>query len=222
MRTKTLLLSALLGTLGSVSVMAQTNVYSINAVGYINITIYPGFNMITCPLIASPDNTENTLLNESTGTYAGDSLYYFNASTGLYNIVAARASAWTDGGTNTLTPGSAAWLFSVASTNITVTFVGTVPTGPYTNNILPGFNLVGSVVPMSGDILTNSLSLMTNVAAGDAAYVFNPATQGFTSYQSRSAGHWTTDPVLTYVGQGFFYDNLSGSTEPWIEDYIVQ
>ena len=40
MRTKTMLLSALLGGLGSVSLMAQsTNVYSLNAVGYINITV---------------------------------------------------------------------------------------------------------------------------------------------------------------------------------------
>jgi len=220
-----MLLSALLGTLGSVSVMAQTNVYSINAVGYINITLYPGFNIISCPLIASPDNTENTLLNTSAGTYAGDSLYYFNATSGTYTIVSARATAWNDGGTNQLNPGVGVWFNNVATTNVTVTFVGTVPTGPYTNNILPGFNLVGSVVPMSGDLLTNSLSLMTNVAAGDAAYVFNPATQGFAISSSRSAGHWNAnpgDPIMAYVGEGFFYNNTSGTTEPWIEDYIVQ
>ena len=50
MRTKTMLLSALLGTLGSVSLMAQsTNVYSLNAVGYINVTVQPGFNIVSCP-----------------------------------------------------------------------------------------------------------------------------------------------------------------------------
>jgi hypothetical protein len=221
MRTKTLLLSALLGTLGSVSVMAQTNVYSINAVGYINVTLYPGFNIISCPLIASPDNSENTLLNNSTGAYAGDAIYYFNASTGAYSIVSARATSWNDGGTNQLNPGIGVWLNNVATTNVTVTFVGTVPTGPYTNNILPGFNLVGSVVPSSGDLVTNSLTLLTNTAAGDAAYVFNPQTQGFT-ISSKRASSWNSNPTTTYVGEGFFYNNLSGATEPWVEDYIVQ
>jgi hypothetical protein len=38
MRTKTMLLSALLGSLGSLSLMAQsTNVYSLKEVGYIKI-----------------------------------------------------------------------------------------------------------------------------------------------------------------------------------------
>jgi len=215
-----MLLSALLGTLGSVSVMAQTNVYSINAVGYINVTLYPGFNIISCPLIASPDNSENTLLNTSAGTYAGDSLYYFNATSGTYTIVSARATAWNDGGTNQLNPGVGVWFNNVATTNITVTFVGTVPTGPYTNNILPGFNLVGSVVPMSGDLITNSLSLLTNTGAGDAAYVFNGATQGFSISSKRTA--WNSDPTMAFVGEGFFYNNVQGTTEAWIEDYIVQ
>ncbi len=67
-----MLLSALLGTLGSVSLMAQsTNVYSLNAVGYINVTIDPGYNIISCPLIASPDNTINTLLTNGTGQFKG-------------------------------------------------------------------------------------------------------------------------------------------------------
>jgi hypothetical protein len=175
-------------------------------------------------LIASPDNSENTLLNNTGAAYTGATLYYFNATTGGYTTIQAGrgANGWSDGGTNQINPGVGVWFNNTSGTNINVTFVGTVPTGPYTNNMLPGFNLVGSVVPMSGDLLTNSLSLQTNVAAGDFTYVFNPQTQGFTTSSSRTAGHWGTDPVLTYVGEGFFYNNNSGVTEPWIEDYNVQ
>jgi hypothetical protein len=53
MRTKTLALSAVLGMLGSASLVAQNNVYSINAVGYINVTMPPGYSIVTCPLIAA-------------------------------------------------------------------------------------------------------------------------------------------------------------------------
>ena len=56
MRTKTLALSALLGALGTAGALAQ-NVYSLNAVGYINVTLAPGYNIVTCPLIVSPTNT---------------------------------------------------------------------------------------------------------------------------------------------------------------------
>jgi len=233
-----MLLSALLGTLSSVSVMAQTNVYSINAVGYINLTLYPGFNIISCPLIGSPDNTENTLLNNSTGIYNSDFIYYYNATTGGYTIVQGKTvgtsgTGWNDLGTNTLNPGTAAWFQNQSGSNITVTFVGTVPTGPYTNNLGNGFNLVGSVVPMSGDIYSNTLSLQTNVGIGDQVFIFNASNQTYSIYgpaKSAALAHnggspWpvaTGDPVLSAVGQGFWYDNTSGATEPWIEDYIVQ
>jgi hypothetical protein len=242
MRTKTLLLSALLGTLGSVSVMAQTNVYSINAVGYINLTIYPGFNIISCPLIGSPDNTENTLLNNSTGIYNQNFLYYYNPATGGFASVQGRTAGtsgtgWTDLGTNTLNPGTAAWFDNLSGTNITVTFVGTVPTGPFTNNLGLGFNLVGSVVPMSGDIYSNTLSMQTNVAPGDTVYVFNPQTQAYTTYGPAKKGiiagnggsPWPLgngavgDPIIPSVGQGFWYDNGGqNGVEAWVEDYIVQ
>jgi len=63
-----MLLSALLGAIGSVSVMAQ-NVYSLNAVGYINVTAVPGFTMIACPLIGANGNSIGALLNNSANQY---------------------------------------------------------------------------------------------------------------------------------------------------------
>jgi hypothetical protein len=72
MRTKALLFSALLGASGSVSVWAQTN---------ININTYPGFNIISCPLIASSGNTIGTLLNNGGGQFTGDAVYFYNPST---------------------------------------------------------------------------------------------------------------------------------------------
>src|ERR1700691_5229746 len=107
MRTKTMLLSALLGTLGSVSVMAQsTNVYSLNAVGYINITIYPGFNMISCPLIASPDNTINTLLSNTNGQYKKQQVWSYTATNSQpYFEEIGSATGWNQGGNTTINPG---------------------------------------------------------------------------------------------------------------------
>jgi hypothetical protein len=245
MRTKTMLLSALLGALGSVSVMAQTNVYSLNAVGYINVTIQPGFNIVSVPLITSPDNTLGTVLNNGTGSLTGLSAYFWFPSAtppgyvedNARNIGTAKGqtsntNGWFDNGTNLATPGVGFWVDSPFSTNITVTFVGTVPTGPITNTLVPGFNLVGSVVPMSGDIVTNSISALTNYTIGDVIYTYNsqstPVYATYTSVQptSKAGGHgylgdWTVngDPIVPNVGEGFWYD--ASATVNWVENYSV-
>jgi hypothetical protein len=57
MRTKTLALSTILSALGAASVVAQNNVYSLNAVGYINVSCPPGYSILTCPLIVGVDNS---------------------------------------------------------------------------------------------------------------------------------------------------------------------
>src|SRR5580658_820569 len=140
MRTKTLLLSALLGALGSVSVIAQTNVYSLNAVGYINVTCPPGFNIISCPLITSPDNTIGTILNNASGALTHSQVYFYYPATGYgVNDTAknvgttfqdtTNVNGWANGGTNVASPGVAFWFLNNATTNIVLTFVGTVPSG---------------------------------------------------------------------------------------------
>jgi hypothetical protein len=247
MRTKTMLLSALLGALGSVSVMAQTNVYSLNAVGYINVTITPGFNMISCPLIETPDNTVGTVLNNANSNYNGASVYFWfpTATPPQYSEDTAQeggkfgttnADGWFFNGTNVAAPGVGFWFDSPVSN--TITFVGTVPTGPITNTLVPGFNLVGSVVPMSGDLISNSLSALTNYnvpnpslgTGGDNVYTYNSSnTPVYAEYSTASgkfagfgySNNWVSpgDPILPFVGEGFWYDAYA--TIQWVENYSV-
>jgi hypothetical protein len=242
MRTKTMLLSALLGGLGSVSVMAQTNVYSLNAVGYINVTVAPGFNIVSCPLITAPDNTVGTVLNNSNGALTGSVVYFWNPATAAYTSDSARAigtakgdttnaSGWVSG-TNLASPGVGFWFDSAASSNTTLTFVGTVPSGAITNLLVPGFNSVGSVVPMSGDLCSNSLSALTNFNVGDNVYTYNTGTSAYVEFTSVTPGSkaansntykdsWTVagDPTIPNVGQGFWYDASASVT--WVENYSV-
>jgi hypothetical protein len=219
MRTKTVLLSALLGALGSVSVHAQ-NVYSLNAVGYINVTCPPGFSIVACPLIASPNNTISNLLNNSSGTYARVKVYSFSTSSG-YAIDTGTASGWLAGGTNTLNPGQAVFISNPGTSNLTITFVGTVPSGPMTNVLSPGFNLVSSIVPSSGDLVTNSLTGFTNANPRDKLFVFTPGT-GYSTYTATSKTNWLGgDPTLANVGEGFFYENNTANPLDWVENYSV-
>jgi hypothetical protein len=226
MRTKTMLLSALLGTLGSVSLMAQsTNVYSQNAVGYINVTIQPGFNIVSCPLICSPDNTLNTLMPNASGLFKGWSVYFNTKGQGYTQTETGAKTSWASGGTNVISPGSAVFVRNTSGSNVTVTFVGQVPQGLMTNVLVPGFNLVGSIVPTSGNLVTNPITQLTNAVKGDTVYVSDPIN-GYTSpggtYVAAKNGGWATgQPVVPNVAEGFFYQNNNGVNLNWVENFSV-
>ncbi len=262
MRTKTLALSALLGLLGSVSAMAA-NVYSINAVGYVNVAIPPGFSMITCPLVCSPDNSLATIFNNTTGTFQPNgnnaTVYAFTGGTYSSSDVAGEYSGgtggWINNGTITVNPGQAVFFENTDSTTIHCTFVGTVPqngtvvpglgstaTG-LTNTLGAGWNMVGSVVPVSGDLVASSISggffnsfggpPTGPAGASDFIYLFDPVA-GFSTeiyFAPLMAGGWVGgtgtagpgpgNPDTTSVTQGFFYYNGTGSAETWVENFTI-
>ena len=262
MRTKTLALSALLSALGSASVMAA-NVYSVNAVGYINVTMPPGYSIITCPLIVGTDteyasvyngpavtNDLNVVLNNdaSIGSpYKGANVLSFKNGHGFGNgdlgLGVAAGGGWTGGelyppgpsfgaGSSAsqsdigqgvqLLPGQAVFFYNPNPltgpvTNMTATFVGTVPTGSLTNIIVPGYNLIASMVPVSGDLVLNSISggffnNTVNSAGPGAGYQVNgnkgPANGDLALYFDPvvSGGH-----QLSYAGTGCASKWLFGS-----------
>jgi hypothetical protein len=223
--------------------MAQsTNVYSLNAVGYINVTAPANsFSLIACPLIASPDNTVGTVLNNGSGWLTGSQVFFYNPATGQLGTDQAmpvgsgrgqtpNTNGWAANGTNVLAPGVACWFQNSASTNITLTFVGTVPQGSLTNTLVSGYNLVSSAVPTSGDLITNSITSLTNYNVGDEVFVYNPVS-GYTIYASSTIlrqsgygynGNWASsgDPTVPNVGEGFWYQN-TGAPVSWVENFSV-
>src|SRR5436190_21900702 len=107
MRTKTLILSAVLSAAGIASSLAQ--VYSVNAVGYVNQTFTrAGFYIITNPLnngnnqistviSSAPDSTTVYRFNSATGF--GDPALFVQAVPGWFNS--------TGPATDVLAPGEA-------------------------------------------------------------------------------------------------------------------
>jgi hypothetical protein len=240
MRTKTLALSAVLGALGTASLVAQTNVYSLNAVGYINVTMPPGFSIITCPLICgtdptatgsqNPTNTLNVVLNNASGQYSGASVYPFINGHGYSPIVETGnpfGSGWTGGGADVnILPGQAVFFYNPnghGGANMTATFVGTVPQGVLTNTLVAGYNLVGSIVPTSGDLVSNPITAFSVAQSGDYVYFYDSAHQTFAaSVPTYEFGAWSSDPTTTNVAEGFFYYNANAAgTENWVETFSI-
>jgi hypothetical protein len=235
MRTKTAILAAALTALGSAAVMAQTNVYSLNAVGYVNVTLFPGFNMIADQL-QSGTNTIGNLINDASGYYDHMVVYKWTGtgfqSDTANSAVSSFADNWIANGVITLNPGEAAWLKNPNSTNVTITFVGTVPQGTLNTTIAGpnAFSMISSQVPQGGDLATDLG--FTNFNQGDTMYVFNPTNQAYKVYNyNTNTGNsgfgsnftgGTGDPILA-VGQGFWYKTGASApaTTTWSRTFSV-
>ncbi len=226
MRTKTLLLSGVVAALSGASLMAQ--VYSLNAVGYINVTVAPGFSIIADQLYATNQQTAqfvSPLLDSQLidGAHNGVELFKYNSVNG-YSILIATGTGWSGpAASTTLNPGEAIFIYSPFTTNFTLTFVGQVPQGSLSSTLNQNFNLASSVVPQSG-ALDTALGLVAT--PGDEVFFYDPVN-GYSIYIATStAGQWQapsgfpSNPTPA-VGQGFFYYTSSATGISWTRTFSV-
>jgi hypothetical protein len=144
MRTKTLAIAVALGAAATVGSYAQ--VYSVNAVGYVNVSIPANsFAMICNPLEAGTGN--NTVGKLFATAPAGTFIYKFingayEQANGLDEF-----GEWTNPNQE-IPPGQGIFLKTPAGGAYAITFVGEVPQGAASNKqLVQGFNMTGSVVP---------------------------------------------------------------------------
>jgi hypothetical protein len=241
MRTKTLILSGIVAALSGASAMAQ--VYSLNAVGYINVDVPHGFSIIADQLYLTNQQTAQsvdavfapTLLNGGATTpdpYVGCILYPYASYPNALGYVGAilvqqnagsppfwSSSAEAQG--TSFNPGQACFIYNPGS-DFTMTFVGQVPQGTVTNTLQRGFNLISSIIPQTGAIDTD-LGLTPGV--GDIAFTY-VSGQGYNLidlYQtSGSSQFWSAlhSPTNT-VGLGFFYYSISATPNQWVRTFTI-
>jgi len=217
MRTKTALLTAALVAAGAATSMAQ--VYSLNVVGYINVTLTNGFQMVSCPL-ASGATGGNTLNNVLPAVPNGTTVYKFQSNTYVSDSFITPGPGWVGGGTLTLNPGEGAFISLPGSpgTSATVTFVGTVPQGTLSTPLSAGFQIVSSQVPLSGGVTT---TLGYTPSNNDTLYTFDPATQGYASasYIAPPGPGWVPAEPTLNVAQAFFLSTAASGS--WSTTFTV-
>src|ERR1022692_4123336 len=175
MRTKTLVLSAILGALSSASLMAQ--VFSLNAVGYINVTCSPGYSMMANQLNTTNNNISPLLDSQVLdGGKDGTVFFKFSGSAWTPLVVDSFSTStpfipW-DGpaSSTTLNPGEAVFVHNGFTTNITFTFVGTVLQGSLTNTMSVGFSMHSSMVPQAGRL---DADLGMPEVDGDVVFIYD-------------------------------------------------
>ena len=205
MNSKTLLLLGVVGAVASSTAGAQ--VYSVNAVGYVNKTIPTGFSIVANPLIAA-DNKISTLFPSVPD---GTIVYKFNTATAQFTANN-YFFGWSDAAQE-LVPGEGAFVYNPGAP-FTVTFVGDVSTGSLSTAVPAGFSLVGSKVPQSG-ALDSVLGFPVN--DGDIVYRYDNAANQYVAHNYFFG--WNIVPNIQ-VAEGFFAYN-PGSAKTWTRNFSV-
>jgi len=208
MRIKTLLCLAAL-TAGVATSMAQSNVYSLNIVGYVNVTNPPGYRLQANPLNTTNNDVRFLIPAPPTGTTV-----YKKAGAGfLSSTYDPDFGGWGD--PLVLNPGEGFYVQNPSGSAFVNTYVGEVILDS-TNNVPAGYSIRASVVPQSGPIQS---ALLYPPNAGDVIYFYTGS--GFTSFgYDPDFGGWFDGEPSPAVGQGFYiYNNTT--TKNWIRHFTV-
>jgi hypothetical protein len=212
--------------------MAQ--VYSVNAVGYVNVTLKKGYNLISNPL----NNGGNTLaeiipisspLPDDTFVVTWDPTVPGGAPA-LESPMFYPGAAWEPAG-SPIPPGKGFFIYINPATatqeTYTITFVGEVPTGTLRTPIYGGarYNALASQVPQAGKV---SADLGLVGAEDDMLLVWdkNLNPPGFSSVNYFFVeGNWTDMSTLVEptvgVGDAFFLFRAAAGNSEWTRTFNV-
>jgi hypothetical protein len=214
MRTKALLLGAIISVASLASSMAQ--VYSVNIVGYVNTTIPAGWSIIANPLQASPDNTLATIMPAPPQSIT----IYKLGSDGLFliNNYLDFLGAWDDANMP-INPGEGLYVLNQGAPFVQ-TFVGEVLTGTQTIPLQQGWQLLASKIPQEG-LLETDLKYPPGQGDGDMVYKWDNATGLYQIFNYMPfLGGWDNEPTIK-VGEGFYLLRQDPGTPTWSRTFTV-
>ncbi|MCO5051836.1 MAG: hypothetical protein M9920_05990 [Verrucomicrobiae bacterium] len=209
MRTKTILAAAAFIAAGALYSTAQSNVYSLNIVGYVNVQLEANkLALVSNPLIPTDGNNDiNNTFKLADGSSDGSQAFVWNTGTASWV-----STEWIDGlgWTDAINVGLGEVAFINPSSNQTITFVGEVATGTTTTTLGSGLSLVGSKIPVAGPAPGSSVG-------NDGDSVFTWSGNSWNSFEYIGGFGWTSDDEngpSVGVAEGFFYNN-TGAALTW-------
>jgi hypothetical protein len=219
MNTKTLLIAA--AALAAGVMTSQAQVYSQNIVGYINVPLNPGYNLVANQLDLDGTGTNNSV-NITVGTNTVPNLTQILAwngagySTITYSASAQKWSSNTQVITNAMNPGSGFFIKLPATSPATnITFVGNVITGTNSYPVAAGYSILAPSGPVAGTLDGTNGMKPTKL---DQILVWTGS--GYTTHTfSGTAWNGGGDPQLT-VGQSVFYKSTVNTN--WTQILNVQ
>jgi len=216
MRTKTLLLTAALSAAGVATSLAQ--VFSVNAVGYVNKTIPAGnkLALISNALDAGAGN--NTIGNLFKGAPDGTQVFKYNGTSYVTATFDALENAFlpASAAATTVEPGEGVFVRNTTAQPVTFTFVGEVKQGQLDNPLPAGLSIRSSMVPQKG----TAQALGLPGSDGDQVFQFQPDTQSYyTSTFDGLENAWLPALKDLEVGEAFFLRR--GAAGTWSRTFSV-
>jgi hypothetical protein len=213
MRTKTLLLTAAITAAGLASSMAQA-VYSVNMVGYINLSIPPGYSMIANQLQGASSTLDALFPTAPEG--AGVFKLRPPPATG-YDSAEVVGGAWEyTGPTLSLAPGEGGWFFNPGTTAYVPTLVGEVVLTS-NNQIAGGYSIKSTVIPQEAGVST--VHLFPTTTEGTGIFRKKLVGAGYDSYEI-VGGAWEPAEPAPRVGESFWVFN-PGAQMAWSRTFPV-
>jgi hypothetical protein len=172
-----------------------SGVRSATLIGFLSVSLPPGYAMIANPLVGPSDRIGRLLPQMPEGTKLSrfDTLRYRFAenrvSSGRWLLPEER-----------LEPGTGAVLFNPTSESMTRCFTGQVITGRQFTCLHAGFSIRSSLLPLPGRLDTE---LGFPVAPGDAVHVFGRTAQSYTIHEYGTTG-WQPAPPIIGAGESFW------------------
>lgn len=203
MKTKVLLVGAALAVT-AVTASAET-IYSSNVVGYVNLDLVAGWNMVANPLDAGV-NTLNTLMQ---GVPEGTTVMKF--ASGSFTAASGYDAEFEEWSIDyAINPGEG--FFINLPEAKTVTFVGEVKAGNHSVELPAGWSMVASPTPVAGTLADIGLGLPV-VEDGDYVMSWNPTAQAYNAANGFDGEfeEWSFNQTVA-VGEAFFINKKSAST----------
>jgi len=219
MRTKALVAAAALLAAGALTSWAQSNVYSLNVVGYINVPLKAGFTMVGNQLDLDGTGANNTLTTVfGTTLPSGSAVYSYSGAYDTATFTTKGGWAGSVAAVNAaLAPGKG--VFVKVPSDATVTLVGNVMQGALSTPYVNGFNIVSSQVPQAGALQTDLAYVPTS---GDTVYQFDATVQNYkTAATYTTKGGWSAQPSIA-VGEAFWLKSAAAAGGTWTRSFTVQ
>jgi hypothetical protein len=230
MRTKALLGLAALAV--GLSTSVAQNVYSLNVVGYVNVTLTANkLSFLSIPLapVDGNFNITNTIVLDSSQNFAN--LYRWINNN--WDTSVSYLDGWSKDGLNNdvfITNGVAFFIASPATS--TLTFVGQVNQGAMHYSFGPGLSAVGNQVPVSTNFPGATIG-----NAFDGIILWNPnaVPQSWNTDWGNTGGGWANGGSPTGPGgpdnvngplinpaEGFLYQNGGTTPVAFTQNFTVQ
>jgi hypothetical protein len=180
-----------------------------NVIGYVSMTLAPGFSMIANPLETPANSVAEMFASWPDGT----TLNRFDPN--VYRLAenSIVGGKWTRP-FEKLSPGDGAIFFNPTNDFKTHCFVGEVTRNNLSLPIPSGFSMRGPMFPQAGSLD----DLNFPIANGDVIHLFDADKQNYVLHPYEN-GEWTSGAPLIGYGESFWVAKTAPGT--WVQDSLI-